>query len=232
MSKPSEDEAIPNVDKLNKDNAIEEAHKLISKYEDSTNPQLLWRLARSCRYMAQRTNDAGAKKTLTNNIRDYAARGLDLDNNNAACHKWYAIGLNLVGDIEGVKEKLKNAYTIKEHFQKAKELDGSDPMPCYLLGMWCFSCADMSWFTRKVAATIFGEPPTSTYDEAIENFEAAEKVEPNFYSKNQMMLGKTYSRLKNKEKAKEWLEKTLEYPGKRFDDEEAKKEAKELLKSL
>ena len=33
-----------------------------------------------------------------------------------------------------------------------------------------------------------------------------------------MMLGKAYLRLKNKEKAKEWLKKTVEYCGARIDE--------------
>ena len=37
-----------------------------------------------------------------------------------------------------------------------------------------------------------------------------------------MMLGKAYLRLKEKEKAKEWLDKTLEYPGKRLDDDQVR----------
>ena len=31
--------------------------------------------------------------------------------------QWYAIGLNLVGELEGPKEKLKNAFLIRDHFQ-------------------------------------------------------------------------------------------------------------------
>ena len=37
-----------------------------------------------------------------------------------------------------------------------------------------------------------------------------------------MMLGKANSRLKNKEKAKEWLNRALDYPGKKFDDVEVR----------
>lgn len=31
--------------------------------------------------------------------------------------QWYAIGLSNVGDYEGNKAKLQNAYTMKEHFE-------------------------------------------------------------------------------------------------------------------
>ena len=31
--------------------------------------------------------------------------------------QWYAIGLSIVGDYEGSKAKLQNAYTMKEHFE-------------------------------------------------------------------------------------------------------------------
>ena len=29
----------------------------------------------------------------------------------------------------------------------------------------CFNFADMGWFTRNIAATVFASPPTATYDE-------------------------------------------------------------------
>ena len=38
-------------------------------------------------------------------------------------------------------------------------------------------------------------------------------MEPGFYSTNLLFLGKTYWRLGDKEKAKEWLEKTVAFDG-------------------
>lgn len=45
-------------------------------------------------------------------------------------------------------------------------------------------------------------------------------VDPNFYSKNLLMLGKTYMAMKDKEKALLWLTKGKDYPGHTLEDKE------------
>lgn len=45
-------------------------------------------------------------------------------------------------------------------------------------------------------------------------------VDPNFYSKNLLMLGKTYMAMKDKEKALLWLTKAKEFPARTLEDKE------------
>lgn len=40
--------------------------------------------------------------------------------------QWYAIGLSIVGDYEGSKAKLQNAYIMKEHFEVRIEVVDND----------------------------------------------------------------------------------------------------------
>lgn len=47
-------------------------------------------------------------------------------------------------------------------------------------------------------------------------------VDPNFYSKNLLMLGKTYMAMKDKEKALLWLTKAKEYPAHTQEDKEVR----------
>lgn len=102
----------------------------------------------------------------------------------------------------------------------------------YMLGTWCYQVADLTWYQRKIASVIFGTPPVSTFDEALKYFESAEETEPNFYSHNLLMLGKTYLKLNQMEQALKYLRMTMEYPAKNEDDRNAKQEAQALLKKL
>ena len=43
-----------------------------------------------------------------------------------------------------------------------------------------FTVAGVPWYERKIASLVFDTPPSSTYEEAIEYFEQAERVSPNF----------------------------------------------------
>lgn len=47
-------------------------------------------------------------------------------------------------------------------------------------------------------------------------------VDPNFYSKNLLMLGKTYLGMKDKEKARFYLTKAKDYPAHTLEDKEVR----------
>lgn len=101
-----------------------------------------------------------------------------------------------------------------------------------MLGCWCYEVANLTWYQQKIAALLFGVPPTSTYEEALMYYENAEKLDPNFYSHNLLMLGKTYLKLDRKEDAVAYLKKAAEFPARNDDDQKAKQEAQKILSSI
>uniref|UniRef100_A0A3Q4ARA1 Regulator of microtubule dynamics protein 1 n=1 Tax=Mola mola TaxID=94237 RepID=A0A3Q4ARA1_MOLML len=211
----------------------EKLHQLLLQYKDSDDAEFLWRLARAARDLALEPNmEAGTKKQLMYEAFENAKKALERDEESFAVHKWYAICLSDVGDYEGVKVKIGNAYIIRDHLERAIMLNPKDATSLYIMGYWCFAFAELPWYQRKVAAIIFSTPPTSTYDEALGFFLKAEEVDPNFYSKNLLLLGKTYLAMNDKEKALLWLNKAKEYPARTLEDKEVEKEAVHLLKKL
>ncbi|XP_077983041.1 regulator of microtubule dynamics protein 1-like [Glandiceps talaboti] len=224
---------IEEADQLFDADRIKELYELLLQHKDVKNDEILWRLARAARNLSQLSSTpANVKKTLTYEAVEYAKQALDINSDNFACHKWYAICISDVGDFEGVKQKISNAYIIRDHFLKAIELNGKDATSIHLMGLWCSAFADMPWYQKKIAAVLFATPPESTYDEALSYFSKAENVDPNFYSMNLLMLGKTYLKMNNKKLALLYLSKTSEYQIKTEEDQKAKKEADDLLKKL
>ncbi|XP_031584237.1 regulator of microtubule dynamics protein 1 [Oreochromis aureus] len=211
----------------------EKLYQLLVQYKDSNDAEFLWRLARASRDLSLLPNiEAGQKKQLTFEAFEYVKKALEKDDLCSAAHKWYAVCLSDVGDYEGVKVKIGNSYIIRDHLERAIELNPKDATSIHILGYWCFAFAELPWYQRKVAAVIFSSPPESTYEEALAFFLKAEEVDPNFYSKNLLMLGKTYLAMKDKEKALLWLTKTKEYPAHTLEDKEVHNEAVDLLKKL
>lgn len=98
-------------------------------------------------------------------------RAMKLDSSNAYVHKWYAFGIKYTGEYEGTKKQIQNAYKIKEHLERAGELNPKDATTQYALGSWAFTFADMGWMTRKLAETIFDKPPSASYEDALKYFE-------------------------------------------------------------
>ena len=111
-------------------------------------------------------------------------------------------------------------------------MNPKDPTMHYLLGQWCFSVAELTWYQRKIAAALFATPPESTYDEALGYFQQAESIDPMFYSYNLLMLGKTFLRMKNMDEAKKYLKIAADYTAKNNEDHNAKQEAMSLLSNI
>jgi len=131
--------------------------------------------------------------------------------------------------LRGTKATIHKSFVVKEHFERAIELNPSDATSRHLLGLWYYEVAGLSWTMRKVAAAIFASPPTGTYAEAKEHFATAETTEPGFYVKNRLMLGKCHLQLNERAAAAEWFARALELPAKTVDDEQAITEARRLL---
>lgn len=227
------EELLEQADYLYSSAETEKLYQLLLQHKNRDDAEFLWRLARATRDMALLPDTAAdTKKQLIYESYDCAKRALERDETCFAAHKWYAICLSDTGDYEGIKVKLGNSYIVRDHLKRAIELNPKDATSLYILGYWCYAFADLPWYQRKVAAVIFTTPPTSTFEEALEFFLKAEAVDPNFYSKNLLMLGKTFLKMNDKEQAKLWLTKAKEYPPLTHEDKEVHKEAVDLLKSL
>lgn len=228
-----QEELLEQADYLYSCAETEKLLQLLRQHKNRDDAEFLWRLARATRDVALLPDTAAdTKKQLIYESYDCAKRALEKDEGCFAAHKWFAICLSDKGDYEGIKVKLGNSFIIRDHLQRAIELNPKDATTLYILGFWCFAFADLPWYQRKVASVIFATPPESSFEEALSYFLKAEEVDPNFYGKNLLMLGKTYLKMNDKETAKLWLSKAIEFPALTHEDKEAHKEAVDLLKSL
>lgn len=216
---------------MHENGEAQKVYDMLIKYKDLQNAEVEWRLARACRILPMADSEK-KKKAFAYEAHEHAKLALSLDDKNAACHKWFGISVSLVGDYLGAKYKLENSITVKEHLEKAAELDPKDPICQHFLGIWYFNFAEMSWRTRKFAKEILGSLPTSTYQEALEHFQKAEEMEPKFSGKNDLMLGTVFLRMKKMDEAKKWLEKATRSFCKTVEDQEAQLEAHRMLKTI
>ncbi|NXE59246.1 RMD2 protein, partial [Calcarius ornatus] len=200
MVESEEDEDLLNflqqVDNLHKGSEVDkkEGFRLLlendDKYENCVD--FLWRLARAYGDLFEMTTDAEEKRKYFPNIR------------NLQSNRWehlFAIMCGYMSQFESVQNKIRNGYLFKEHLDKAIELKPQDPFLYYLNGRWCYSVAQLSWLEKKVAAALFGTPPTSTVEEALQNFLKAEEMHPGYSKCNYVYLAKCYKDLGQKSNA-------------------------------
>ncbi|XP_076827225.1 regulator of microtubule dynamics protein 1 isoform X2 [Brachyhypopomus gauderio] len=217
------EEVLEKADYLYSCGETEKLHQLLLQYKDSDDAEFLWRLARALRDLSLLPSvPSEQKKKLTYEAFEYSKKALEKNESCFAAHKWYAVCLSDVGDYEGIKVKIGNSFIIKDHLERAVELNPKDATSIHILGYWCFAFAELPWYQRKVAEVIFASPPTATYEQALGFFLKAEEVDPNFYSKNLLMLGKTYMMLKEQDKAAAWLHKARDYPAITEEDKQAR----------
>ena len=224
---------VAEADRLYDANQLKELHEYLLQFSQSEDPELLWRSARAYRdrsVMSDVTEEQ--KKQLVMDGVEVAKRALEFGAENYACHKWYGVLLSRTGDYLGNKVKISNALTIKSHFEKAVELKPDDATSHYLIGMWCFNCANLGWMERKIASALFGTPPSSTYEEALSHFLKAEEMSPSFYSDNQLQIGLMYLKGGKKAEAKEWFTKLASYDAKTDEDRVKMAAAEKELKAL
>ncbi|XP_050478942.1 regulator of microtubule dynamics protein 1-like isoform X1 [Bombus huntii] len=222
---------IAKADALYEQEQYQEIHDLLINYKDSGDIEIIWRLCRAMYKLSKIVSEVDGKKLIFEAY-DLILEALEIKEDNWAAHKWASILLNSKTLYEGVKAQIKESYNIKKHMLRAMELNPKEPTLMYMLGTWCYQVADLTWYQRKIASVIFGEPPSSSFEEALKYFETAEEIDPNFYSQNLLMLGKTYLKLNQKELATKYLKMALDYPAKNEDDRDAKQEAQKLLKKF
>jgi len=148
----------------------------------------------------------------------------------ADAHLWFAIVLEALGQGKELRDKIADAFVIKEHYLKSLQSKPQNAVVLHCLGSWCFTIASINWFERKLAQTLFLDPPTSTYEEALGYFLAAEEVSPNFYSLNLLFIAKCYVRLKEEVKAGDFFQRVVHFaPVRSEEDADAVKEAQMML---
>ncbi|XP_048393304.1 regulator of microtubule dynamics protein 3-like isoform X3 [Stegostoma tigrinum] len=195
-------------------------------------PEFCWRLARAYCDLVEMSKDQIEKKSFLVAGKEEAEAGLQKDNSNAECHKWYAILCGKQADNETIQNRIKAGYTFKEHIDKAIELKPNDPSLYYLLGRWCYEVAQLGWIERKAAATFYGTPPSSTVDEALKNFLKAEELKPEYSKVNSVYIAKCYRDLGSYATALHWLELASALPIKSKEDANAASELLEMRNVL
>ncbi len=94
---------------------------------------------------------------------------------------------------------------------------------------FCLEVAELSWWEKKMAATLFAEIPTATMDEAREHFAAAERLKPDGWKENRLFLAKSLVYLEQYQEAVMWLERAREMPVRNPDDQVAQEDIDKLL---
>ncbi|KAM3862811.1 regulator of microtubule dynamics protein 2 [Diretmus argenteus] len=227
---------LETIDVLHQGTATEKQESLnilLEKREEfGQNSTFLWRLIRAYCDVHDISSSLEEKKTHAETGKEVGEEAVRLNPLCAESHRWYAIMCGIVADYGTIQNKIKNGYMFKDHLDKAIELKPEDPTSYYLLGRWCYSVAQLSWIERKVAATLFGEPPSSTVLDALNSFLKAEEIQPKYSKVNYVFLTKCYKDLGRMKEARKMCQAACAMDTVSKEDKEAQKELDSLCLSL
>ncbi|XP_030012540.1 regulator of microtubule dynamics protein 2 [Sphaeramia orbicularis] len=192
--------------------------------EFGQNSTFLWRLIRAYCDLHDASSTTEEKKTHAETGKRVGEEAVRLNPTCAESHQWYAIMCGIMAEYDTVQNKIKNGYIFKDHLDKAIELNPQDPLSYYLLGRWCYAVAQLSWLERKVAATLFGEPPSATVEDALKNFLKVEEIHPGYSKLNYVFLAKCYKDLGQRDKARKMCEAACSMNAIAKEADEAQKE--------
>lgn len=90
----------------------------------------------------------------------------------------------LVQSTCNIYDRFPKKY-FQTHFEKSIKIH-PDPTTIYCLGVWHYKFSDLPWYQRQAAEIIFAKVPKTDFETALSYFLQAERIQPGFYSKNQV----------------------------------------------
>jgi hypothetical protein len=173
-------------------------------------PEVMWRLGRACYDLAEESEDPALRKNLFERGLGLANESVAQNPNSFAAQKWTGVLLGSYGDFIPTKQKIANAYTIRDHFSNAVKLNPQDSTSHYCLAKWCWSMIQISWIERQAANVLFGAPPKCTLDEAKESLLMSQAIDDTVYT--DALLGDVYGEQKKWAEAAGWYKKAVACP--------------------
>ncbi|GAM24828.1 hypothetical protein SAMD00019534_080030, partial [Acytostelium subglobosum LB1] len=172
---------------------------------------IMWRVVRSYFERYESLTDVPAKVEILTKAIALVNRGLELEETNAPLHKWWAIITSSLGDHGPTKDKIANAFKIRDHIQRSLELNPSDPTTMHLMGRFYYQIANISWVERTIATALFGALPVCTFQDALDYFLKSDAVETSTIRiRNGLFIADTYYGMKDWPKSKEWYLKVAQ----------------------
>ena len=148
---------ISEADKLY-DNAKHEELATFLKTLDQSDVEVQWRLTRALYECSKLSANSAKKPDLVREAFDLIKDALEKFGKHYAVHQWYAIMLDAKAHLDGLRARIHVLEEIKEHMEKAVELNPEDSISHYILGEFAFQIADLSWIEKKILSSVLTHP--------------------------------------------------------------------------
>jgi tetratricopeptide (TPR) repeat protein len=195
------------------------------------NADILLRIARQYRHLAQDTPAKKDKLQLGRIALGYAQLAASLAPDNPEAHLSIAITYGKMLPFMGSKEQVQTSPCIKSEVDKTLQLDPRNDLAWHILGRWHRTLAEISALKRTLAGTLYGSLPKGSKEEAEQALKRAIALNPNRLM-HYIELGRIYALMGRKDDARRFINKGLSMPDVEKDDPEMKAKGRETLEKL
>lgn len=225
------DSQLQELDELREEGAFDEAHEQLEalREEHPENVEVLWRLAWVMTDVGERIENSEEQKQVFLEADEVAEEALSLDGDNARVHLSKAVAAGRAGLVSNTRQKVRYSRTVKDHVDRAIELDPDNDLAYHLRGRWNHEVASLGFVARTVVRTVYGGLPDASYERAKEDLEKAIAIRDRVG--HRLELGRTLLELGEEERAHEQFQKAIEMPSNDPHDLTRKRQAHELLRS-
>ncbi|KAG5880122.1 hypothetical protein JTB14_027059 [Gonioctena quinquepunctata] len=209
-------ELLSLADKLYEQEKYIEVYELLDRIRLVKEPEVLWRIARVLYTLSCEKNvTRDIRWDMLGEAREVLDIAFSVENESADVHKWTAIVLDASNSLINLESRVKNFPTVRDHLERACELNPQDFSTHHMLGKWFFQMSQLNWFQRLIAKYfIASEPPKSSYDEAYRYLAKAEELQPRTFLPNIFLLGRTCIETGQFYKGKYYLNIAVSLPAK------------------
>jgi len=223
-------QASERIESADEDGAMSLYNEILEEKPDQM--EALWNLSVLYAQRGFRTDNSSDQESDYESADKHADKCLEAHPEKAPCHFAKALVVGRIADISGTRDRIRKSGEVKEHADKAIELDPEFYRTYHLLGVWHSEVANLSRSERMAARTFFGGlPEGASNEESEKSFKKALEMNPESILIH-LDFARHYQRTGEDEKAIELLEKIGDLEPKLIDDEKYKEEAQELLNEL
>jgi tetratricopeptide (TPR) repeat protein len=209
----------------------EEEAILLSAYRlYPDNVYVLWRLTRASVEFGELADSRGEKRKRFFEAMQYGKQAIRADSTHHLGYIWLAIAEAAIASVEGAKTKVRLSWSIREHAEKAIELNPDFDSGYHILARWHHEIAGIGGFKRALAEVFVGELPEASYDEAIRLYRQA--IQINDLITHRLALVRSLVASGREEEARHELELILSLPSEKRLDDKYKDQARRMLEDL
>jgi tetratricopeptide (TPR) repeat protein len=191
----------------------------------------LWKCSELCSRIGNRQSTKSKKSDYFSAGRTYAEIAIKVNPTLADAYYALSVAMGRKALIESGNDKVKAVREIKTNADKAVQLNPNYGRAWHVIGKWNYEVYNLSGFEKAALKVFYGGLPPASLNNAINAYEKARKLEPNF-ALNNLELAKAYHKNDEDAKAIALLKQLPSFPEKTLDDAQIKQEGKKLLEKL